>query len=63
MLETIGSMLYTFMVFHVNGFYSILHFLKNHYFILFVLVAVGFMVFEELKVNDQKYVNDERRMT
>lgn len=52
----------TFLVFHVNAFNTILYFLKSNFFFVFVLVAIGFMVMEELKIDNCNYVSDDRRM-
>jgi len=62
MLESIKSFLHTFSVYHINAFYSIAYFLKNNYFFIIVLIAIGYMVFEELRVDNYNYTNDERRI-
>lgn len=62
MLETIQEALHTFWIFHVNAFYAIGYFLKNNFFFIFVLIAIAYMVFEELKAENYNYVNDERRI-
>lgn len=61
-METIKEFLHTFAVYHVNAFYSIAYFLKNNFFFIFVLIAIGYMVYEELKADNYNYVNDERRI-
>jgi hypothetical protein len=62
MLETIQSFFHTFLVFNANAFYTILYFLKHNYFFIVVLFAIGYMVHQELKIDNFNYVNDERRM-
>ena len=62
-MDAIQTILHSFLIFHINAIYAIGYFLKNNFFFLFVLAAVGYMVLEELRTNDDKYVHDERRMT
>ncbi len=62
MLESIKTFLHTFVVYHINAFNSIVYFLKHNFFFIFVLIAIGYLVFEELKVDNYNYTNDERRI-
>ena len=63
-MEAVGKILSdianAFCVFNVNGFYSIVYFLKHNIAFLFVLVAVGYLVYEELLYNCSDYVDDRR---
>ena len=62
MLESIKEFLHTVGVYHANAFYTIVYFLKNNFFFIFVLIAIGYMVHEDLKADNYNYVNDERRI-
>lgn len=62
MAEAFQNFLHAFGVFNANAFFSIVYFLKNNFFFIFVLFAIGYMVMQELKTDSYNYVNDERRM-
>jgi|LSQX01.2.fsa_nt_gb hypothetical protein len=62
MLEWVREFFHTFWIYHANAFYAIVYFLKNNFFFIFVLIAIGYMVYEELKTDNYNYVNDERRI-
>lgn len=62
MLDTIKAYIDIFIVFHVNAFYSIGYFLKNNFFFIFVLFAIMYLVYQELRVEAYNYVDDERRI-
>lgn len=61
-MEQLGQFLNTFAIFHINAFYAILYFLKDNFFFMFVLFAIGYMIVEELKSESYQYVNDNRRI-
>jgi hypothetical protein len=61
-MEALQNFFHSFLVFNANAFYCILYFLKNNYLFIIVLLAVAYIVFEELRNESGKYVNDERRM-
>lgn len=61
-MEAIQSFFHTFMIFNINAVYSILFFLKHNYFFIAVLIAIGYMVYQELKIENYNYVDDERRI-
>jgi hypothetical protein len=61
-MDAIRNFFHSFLVFNANAFYYIVYFLKNNYLFIIVLFAVGYIVYEELRNESGKYVNDERRM-
>lgn len=61
-MEAVRNFFHTFLVFNINAVYSILFFLKHNYFFIFVLLAIGYMVYQELEIESYNYVDDERRM-
>lgn len=61
-MDAVLNFLHSFVVFNINAVYTILFFLKNNYFFILVLIAIGYMVYQELKIDNYNYVDDERRM-
>lgn len=61
-MESINYFLSTFWTYNVNAFNLVGYFIKNNFFFMFVLIAIGYMVFEELQTDNYNYTNDERRI-
>ena len=61
-MDIVSSFIDSFLVFHVNAFYAIVYFLQNNFFFLFVIVAIFYLVLQELIIKNGKYVDDERRI-
>lgn len=61
-MEMIQNFFHSFWIFHINGFYSILYFLKNNFLFIFVLFAIGYLLWQELNIKNNDLVDDERRI-
>ena len=51
-----------FGIVQVNAIYSILYFLENNILFFFTIFAISFLIFAELKANNDEYVYDNRRV-
>lgn len=56
------SALDKFLIFNKNSFYYILYFLKHNYLLLFVAVAIIYMFISEMKIKNENFVDDRRRI-
>lgn len=61
-MEFLANFWQSFVAYNLNGIYAIAHFLKNNFAFFFVLCAIGYLMFQDLKKQDYNYVHDERRM-
>lgn len=62
LLEFINNFLQTFVFINVNAFYTIVYFFKHNFFFIIVLLAIVYMIYEELKMESFNYVDDERKI-
>lgn len=51
------------LAFHANGFYSITYFFYQNFWFFFVVLAIAYLILEELKIKNSQFVSDERRIT
>lgn len=56
----IGNFLTNFGAINVNAFYSILYFLKNNILFFIVIIAIGYIMYIEIKEKSDEFVDDER---
>lgn len=61
-MNAIENFFHSFAVFNINAIYSILFFLKYNFAFFFVLVAIGYVVYEELKYESANLIDDQRRI-
>lgn len=51
-----------FVIFNKNAFYYILYFIKNYWIFLFVVAAISFLMYFEIKTSESKFIDDKRRI-
>lgn len=61
-LETMKIYFHNFLVFNQNAIYYILYFLKNYWMYLFVVAAIIFMAYFQIKSTDERFIDDNRRI-
>ena len=59
---TLDLIFQNFSAIHANAFYSILYFLKNNLLFFAVIAAIAYIVYIELKEENDNYVYDERNV-
>ncbi len=52
----------SFIAYNANAFFAILYFLKHNYLFLLVLAAVAYMFVQEIIMQKETYVSDDRRI-
>lgn len=61
-MEVIVHALKSFMVFNINAIYYVMYLLKHNYIYIFVLCAIGYMLYEEMQIQNEQFVDDMRRI-
>ena len=61
-MEILTNFLHSYAVFHINAIYAITFFLKYNLFLFFVLGAICYIVYEELKCENANFVEDRRKV-